>query len=505
MWFSQNRGLLGAGGGPADEGGRALQVRVAPDAGADEELADLAAQARGVGDDGAEVDVVGHAVERAAERDQRAGVVRHHGVLRIVDDRPGMGQLAPDLQERPELDRRGLAHGAPEERPFGDGIEVPAVLQDAGDELPCAGARERRFPRLRIEAMQQVGPELHEEQHFRRDSVRRAPGAPVPGVDPDFQMDESRRQRRRHAVDHASVRLAVAAGDQRRALGQLVFANLAVEHQLIERRLHHGHRRRQLLQVDEPAAGIVGGRQEGRGRPAGPVGAVAPRDAAQVHGVEQERPDVDILPAGVGGDLLGDGALGAARSSPQDHGLAGLDQEREGGGELARAERVVGGDGVGIGHGQDSGMEGMRRGHPPRGAPPSIRRQPGLRPFGACSLAGGRPGVARDAGGPGLRDTEMGSGYGGTRRAVRPGTVLRPPSLSIGQRRPRPPGGGLRVIGGDAREGQAARHGAGGWCIRGSGDRENRCFVLAVESVPAVGWDRQRRVYREPHFQGVAG
>ena len=40
---------LGAGGGPADEGGRALQVRVAADAGADEELADLAAQARGVG------------------------------------------------------------------------------------------------------------------------------------------------------------------------------------------------------------------------------------------------------------------------------------------------------------------------------------------------------------------------------------------------------------------------------------------------------------------------
>ena len=107
--------------------------------------------------------------------------------------------------------------------------------------------------------------------------------------------------------------------------------------------------------------GIVGGRQEGRRRPAGAVGAVAPRDAAQVHGVEEERPDVDIPAAGVGGDLLGDGALGAARSSPQDHGLAGLDQEREGGGELARAQRVVGGDGVGIGHGQDSGIAGMGR------------------------------------------------------------------------------------------------------------------------------------------------
>ena len=179
-------------------------------------------------------------------------------------------------------------------------------------------------------------------------------------------MDEARCERGRHAVHHPAVGFAVAAGDQRGALGEFVFPDLAVEHQLIKRRLHHRHRRRQLLQVDEPAAGIVRGWQEGGRRPAGAGGAVAPRDAAQVHGVEEERPeDVDILPGGVGGDLLGDGALGAARSSPQDHRLAGLDQEREGGGELARAERVVGGDGVGIGHGQDSGIAGMRR----RGTP----------------------------------------------------------------------------------------------------------------------------------------
>ena len=64
MSFSRMAVSLGPGGGPADEGGRALQVRVAADAGADEELADLVAQARGVSDDGAEIDVVGHAVER---------------------------------------------------------------------------------------------------------------------------------------------------------------------------------------------------------------------------------------------------------------------------------------------------------------------------------------------------------------------------------------------------------------------------------------------------------
>ena len=52
----------------------------------------------------------------------------------------------------------------------------------------------------------------------------------------------------------ASVRLPVAAGDQRGALGQLVFADLAVEDELIQGGLHHRHRRRQLFEVDEPAA-----------------------------------------------------------------------------------------------------------------------------------------------------------------------------------------------------------------------------------------------------------
>ena len=49
--------------GPADEGRGVLQGRVAPHARADEELADLAPEARRIGDDGAEIDVVGEPVE----------------------------------------------------------------------------------------------------------------------------------------------------------------------------------------------------------------------------------------------------------------------------------------------------------------------------------------------------------------------------------------------------------------------------------------------------------
>ena len=139
------RCLPGPGGGPADEGRGVLQSRVARHARADEELTDLAPEPRRVGDDGAEIDVVGHAVERTAERYQRARVVGNGGVLGIVDDGPGVGQFAPDLEEGGELDRRRLADGAPEQRALGGRIKTVPVLQDVGNEAPVAG-RQRRPP-----------------------------------------------------------------------------------------------------------------------------------------------------------------------------------------------------------------------------------------------------------------------------------------------------------------------------------------------------------------------
>ena len=115
----------------------------------------------GIGDDGAEIDVVGHAVERAAERDQRAGVLRHHGVLGIVDDGTGMGQLAPDLEEGGKLDRGGLAHGAAEERAL-DGIGSRPFRGVAGcgrRQLPRPRTGKRPLSRdCGIELVQQVGP-----------------------------------------------------------------------------------------------------------------------------------------------------------------------------------------------------------------------------------------------------------------------------------------------------------------------------------------------------------
>ena len=64
---------------------------------------------------------------------------------------------------------------------------------------------------------------------------------------------------------------------------------------------------------------------------------VAPRDAAQIHWVQEQGADVDVLAPRVGGDLPGDLGLGASGWPSDDGRLARLDQKRERVGELARA------------------------------------------------------------------------------------------------------------------------------------------------------------------------
>ena len=201
-------------------------------------------------------------------------------------------------------------------------------------------------------------------------------------------MDEARGERGRHPMHHAPVGLAVAAGNQRRALGELVFADFPVENKLVQRRLYHRDGGRQLFEVDEPAAWIVGRGQEGRGRPTRAVGAVAPGDAAEIDGIEQKRPDVDVAAVRGRRDLLGDHRFGRAGWAPGNTRLAGLDQEGEHFGELARAQRVVRGDGGGLGHGR-APNDGETARTPSPGARPSP--PPGLASSpGGCTAHGRR-------------------------------------------------------------------------------------------------------------------
>ena len=113
------------------------------------------------------------------------------------------------------------------------------------------------------------------------------------------------------------------------------------------------------------------------------------------------------------GSASGDASLSSSSSRPTVLMMtlgpppASLDQEGECGGKLARAERVVGGDGVGVGHGRAPG-EWMSR--PKRLW--TIRPSPGPSP--AFALAGS--GQTGRLDGPGVGDGKAVSRPGGARR-----------------------------------------------------------------------------------------
>ena len=193
------------------------------------------------------------------------------------------------------------------------------------------------------------------------------------------------------------------------ALGQLVLAALALQKELVEGGLHRRHRGRQLFQVDEPEAGIVRRRQEHRRRAARAVSAVAPRDAPQIDRVQQERPDVDVPAVGGRGDLPGDHRLGRSGRPPHHGRLSGLDEQ----GELARAQRVVGGDGLGNGHGHAPAWRKDGAGHP-LGVPAVTGNSAAL--SSSCCEASGRR-ATRGAG--------VGPACAVRRRSGRPGLSVR--------------------------------------------------------------------------------
>ena len=124
--------------------------------------------------------------------------------------------------------------------------------------------------------------------------------------------------------------------------GQLVFADAAVQDELVESGLDHRDGRRQFHEVDEETTGVVGTAAGTRGEAQRVRSSLSrPGDAAQVDGIEEEGADVDIAAGGGCGDGVCDVALSDARLAPDHAGLAGFDKKGEGIGELAGLERVV--------------------------------------------------------------------------------------------------------------------------------------------------------------------
>ncbi len=145
-------------------------------------------------------------------------------------------------------------------------------------------------------------------------------------------MDKAVRQRAGHAGGDGAVALAIAGGEHGPAVWQAVFAQGAIEHQLVAGGLNQ--RRCGVQFVEEQDAGAVLGqeRRDGPGRPA----LLDRRQPAQIDRIKQNGADIDQADAQRRRDLRDDQGFADARRSPQEGRLVDLRQQLQRGGDLRR-------------------------------------------------------------------------------------------------------------------------------------------------------------------------
>ena len=230
------------------------------------------------------------------------------------------------------VDVRHLCHVVDEGLQFQSGRLADAGHQRIGQQLGLVEFLQRAmrvFPRTRagkgdrrvrrVEAEQQVGAEAQEGDHARVDVLAVRPVHPVVQVHLDFVVGEAVGQRCRHGVGHAAVALAVAGREDHPAVRHLVFAQAAVENQLVGRGRHGRRRRGDLVEKQDARRAVAFGIRQHRGNRPFDQLAVAERNAAQVGRLHLRQADVDqrhaVLLRNLGDDLR----LADARRAPQHH------------------------------------------------------------------------------------------------------------------------------------------------------------------------------------------
>ena len=145
-------------------------------------------------------------------------------------------------------------------------------------------------------------------------------------------MDKAVRQRAGHAGGDGAVALAIAGGEYGPAVWQAVFAQGAIEHQLIAGGLDQ--RRRGVQFVEEQDAGAVLGqeRRDGPGRPA----LLDRWQPTQIDRIKQNGADIDQADAQRRRDLRDDLGFADARRSPEEGRLVDLRQQLQRGCDFRR-------------------------------------------------------------------------------------------------------------------------------------------------------------------------
>ena len=277
-------------------------------------------------------------LELVAQRSGQRVAQRHVNVLQFLDfaaqDLGSVGQfdglLAIDHEGRAFCTDRTV-HQATQ---FSFGQTV-AVLDDVGDEVPGARGSEATGSRCRVEAEQLVLERGQETHHGRVDVRVQRPCLPVFEVRTHVDVDEAVGDRGRHAVGDTLVGFAVTGRDDHAVLGNVVLAQLAVQHQLVRAGLHGRRRSVEFVEQDEDL-GVRITRQAFRRGPAhhglgdhlagfgihdfdgGWVG-----DAAQVSGVHLGEANVHETVAHFLGQRGDHGRLCDTRGAPDESRTAG--------------------------------------------------------------------------------------------------------------------------------------------------------------------------------------
>ena len=200
--------------------------------------------------------------------------------------------------------------------------ETDAQARGEGKAFSAGSKRCSRSGRQRRKATTS-GPQI---------GLAHGPARPVVEIGLEAEVDETVGQRARHARGDGAVAFAVAGGEHGPAIGQAVFAERAVEHQLVAGGLDQ--RRGGVEFVEEQDAGAVVG-QEGRGGPGG----LAVRDggqAAQIDRVEQDGADVDQADGERRRDLRHHLGFADAGGAPEEGGFLDLRQHLQRGCDFGR-------------------------------------------------------------------------------------------------------------------------------------------------------------------------
>ena len=174
--------------------------------------------------------------------------------------------------------------------------------------------------------MEEFGPKAQKGTHFPADALFPGPGKPVFEQGLKVQMYHAVGESRGHAVGDGLVPVPVACGYDGPAVGQTIFANGAVQNELVAGSLHKGRRRIELIEKKDALRGVGRIGQKGGRTPDSRAFRRDARQAAQIHGIQQDGTNVAQHHAPFRGHLGHDLALAYAGRAPEKDWLVDGDE-----------------------------------------------------------------------------------------------------------------------------------------------------------------------------------